>query len=257
MDVIIHPEPAALGRAAGNECGDLLVEALTRQERVRLVVATGASQFATLATLVERRDIAWRRIDCFHLDEYVGVADSHPASFRRYLHERFVSRMPDLGSFHGVQGDVGDPRQECARLGALITAAPIDVLLLGIGENAHLAFNDPPADCITTAPYLVVDLDERCRQQQVGEGWFPDLAAVPTQAISMSVQHMLSAHTIVGSVPDARKAAAVRDSLEGPPSPQVPASYLRQHPRCRLHLDTAAASLLAPGTVARAHQATA
>lgn len=255
MDVLIHPDPATLGRAAGNECGDLLVEALARQQRVRLVIATGASQFATLATLVERRDVDWSRIDCFHLDEYVGVADTHPASFRRYLHERFVGRLPELGSFHGVRGDVGDPQQECARLGALITSAPIDVLLLGIGENAHLAFNDPPADCETTAPYLVVELDERCRCQQVGEGWFPDLAAVPTQAISMSVRHILTARVIIGSVPDTRKAAAVRDSIEGALTPQVPGSYLRQHPRCRLHLDTAAASLLTPGTRAQAQAA--
>jgi glucosamine-6-phosphate deaminase len=255
MDVIIHPDPLALGRAAGMEASGLLVAALAAKPRVRLVVATGASQFATLDALVARRDLDWGRVDAFHLDEYVGVADSHPASFRRYLHERFVSRVPGLGSFHGVRGDVGDPRQECARLGALITAAPIDVLLLGIGENAHLAFNDPPADCETTAPYLVVQLDERCRRQQVGEGWFPDLAAVPTQAISMSVRHMLSARAIIGSVPDTRKAAAVRDSLEGGLTPQVPASYLRQHAHCRLHLDTAAASLLTPGTRARAQAA--
>ena len=257
MDVIIHPDPLALGRSAGTETADLLAVALATKPRARLVVATGASQFATLDALVARRDLDWSRVDAFHLDEYVGLSISHPASFRRYLHERFVSRVPGLGSFHGVQGDVGDPRQECARLGALISAAPIDVLLLGIGENAHLAFNDPPADVVTTAPYLVVDLDERCRRQQVGEGWFPDLAAVPTQAISMSVQHMLSARTIVGSVPDARKATAVRDSLEGALSPQVPGSYLRQHPRCRLHLDTDAASLLTPGTVAGARKASA
>lgn len=255
MDVIIHPDPLALGRAAGTEAADLLVTTLAAKPRARLVVATGASQFATLDALVAHRGLDWSRVDTFHLDEYVGLPVSHPASFRRYLHERFVSRVPGLGSFHGVQGDVGDPQRECARLGALIGAAPIDVLLLGIGENAHLAFNDPPADVVTTAPYLVVALDQRCRRQQVGEGWFPDLAAVPTQAISMSVQHMLSARAIVGSVPDARKAAAVRDSLEGALSPQVPASYLRQHPHCRLHLDTAAASLLTPGTVARAHKA--
>jgi glucosamine-6-phosphate deaminase len=255
MDVVIHPDPAALGRAAGDECGDLLAAALARQERVRLVVATGASQFATLATLVERRELDWGRVDCFHLDEYVGVSDTHPASFRRYLRQRFVGRVPTLGSFHAIQGDAGDPALECARLGALITAAPVDVLLLGIGENAHLAFNDPPADCGTTVPYLVVDLDERCRRQQVGEGWFPDLAAVPRQAISMSVACMLSARHVIGSVPDARKAAAVRDSLEGPLSALVPASHLQRHGHCRLHLDAAAASLLGQGTRARAEAA--
>lgn len=252
MDLVIHPDPTALGRAAGNECADLIIAALKAQGEARVVVATGASQFATLDALVARRDVDWSRVDCFHLDEYVGLADSHPASFRRYLRERFAARVPGLRTFHGVGGDAGDPQRECARLGALIRTKPIDVLLLGIGENGHLAFNDPPADVTTTAPYLVVDLDERCRRQQVGEGWFPDLAAVPRQAISMSVNHILTARTVIGSVPDARKAAAVKASLEDAISPQVPGSYLRRHPHCRLHVDTAAAALLTPATRAGA-----
>lgn len=252
MDLVIHPDPTALGRAAGNESADLIAASIKAQGEARVVLATGASQFATLDALVARRDIDWSRVDCFHLDEYVGLPVSHPASFRRYLHERFVTRVTGLRSFHGVTGDASDPAQECARLGALISAKPVDVLLLGIGENGHLAFNDPPADCTTTAPYLVVDLDEGCRRQQVGESWFPDLAAVPRQAISMSVQCILAARAVVGSVPDARKAAAVRASLEGEVTPHVPGSYLRRHPRCRLHIDTAAAALLAQATRARA-----
>jgi glucosamine-6-phosphate deaminase len=250
MDLVIHPDPAALGHAAGNEAGDLIAAALRAQGEARVVLATGASQFATLEALVARRDIDWSRVDCFHLDEYVGLPASHPASFRRYLHERFVARVAGLRSFHGVAGDAADPARECARLGAAIAAKPVDVLLLGIGENGHLAFNDPPADVATTVPYLLVDLDERCRRQQVGEGWFPDLAAVPRQAISMSVDRILAARAVIGSVPDARKAAAVRASVEGAISPQVPGAYLRRHPRCRLHVDRAAASLLAPATVA-------
>lgn len=250
MELIIHPDPAALGRAAGNESGDLIVAALRAQGQARVVLATGASQFATLDTLVARTDIDWSRVDCFHLDEYVGIPVTHPASFRRYLRERFVARVGPVRSFQEVTGDAGDPARECARLGALIRTQPIDVLLLGIGENGHLAFNDPPADCTTTAPYVVVDLDERCRRQQVGESWFPHLDAVPRQAISMSVRHILSAHAVVGSVPDARKAAAVQASVEGPLSPLVPGSYLRQHARCSLHVDTAAAALLTRATLA-------
>lgn len=249
MELVIHPDPSALGRAAGNQSGDLIVAALRSQGQARVVLATGASQFATLDILVARRDIDWSRVDCFHLDEYVGIPATHPASFRRYLRERFVARVGPLRSFHEVAGDAADPARECARLGALITTQPIDVLLLGIGENGHLAFNDPPANCTTTAPYLVVELDERCRRQQVDESWFPHLDAVPRQAISMSIRCILSAKAVVGSVPDARKAAAVQASVEGPLSPLVPGSYLRQHARCRLHVDTAAAALLTRATV--------
>ncbi|HEX3134130.1 MAG TPA: glucosamine-6-phosphate deaminase [Planctomycetota bacterium] len=248
MELFIHSDPSALGRAAGTESGDLIAATLRSQGQARIVLATGASQFATLDTLVARTDIDWSRVDCFHLDEYVGLPATHPASFRCYLRERFLAHVGALRSFHAIVGETNDPARECARLGALIRTEPIDVLLLGIGENAHLAFNDPPADCTTTEPYLVVDLDERCRRQQVGESWFADLAAVPRQAISMSVRHMLSARTVVGSVPDARKAAALHASIESPLTPLAPGSYLRQHPHCSLHVDAAAAALLARAT---------
>jgi glucosamine-6-phosphate deaminase len=248
MDLIVHPDPGVLGRAAGAEAADLIVAAIRACGEARVALATGASQFATLDALVARHDVDWSRVECFHLDEYVGLADSHPASFRRYLRERFTTRVTGLRAFHYVNGDAGDPARECVRLGALISAKPVDVLLLGIGENGHLAFNDPPADVTTTAPYLVVELDERCRAQQVGEGWFPNLDAVPRQAISMSVNHLLTAQAVIGSVPDARKAEAVRASVEGPQTPLMPGAYLRRHARCRLHVDAAAASLLAPAT---------
>lgn len=246
MEIIMHPHAAALGRAAGDEGGDLIAEALRIHGEAFIVLATGTSQSATLEALVARNDIDWSRVDCFHLDEYIGVPADHPAGFQRYLRERFVARVGHLRSFHGIDGMAADPVGECARLGALMDAHPIDVLLLGIGENAHLAFNDPPADCAVTAAYLVVDLDERCRRQQVGEGWFPDLEAVPRRAISMSISRILSARALVASVPDARKAAAIKATIEGAISSQVPASFLRGHPRCSLHVDIAAASLLAP-----------
>ena len=196
-----------------------------------------------------RRDIDWSKVECFHLDEYIGVPDTHPASFRRYLKERFVARVGKLGAFHGVGGDAPDAKAECKRLGALISTRPVDVLLLGIGENGHLAFNDPPADVVTTEPYLVVQLDEGCRRQQLGEGWFPNLDAVPSQAISMSMQCMLAAKTLIASVPDTRKAKAVQGSVEGPLSPLQPGAYLRMHNRCSLHIDRPAAGLLQPLTI--------
>lgn len=252
MRLIIHRDPPALGVAAGNEAADQIRAALDLQGKARIVIATGASQFATLETLVARSDIDWSKVEVFHLDEYIGLSATHPASFRRYLQERFVAKAKHLGTFHGVQGDAADPQAECARLGKLISSAPIDVLLLGIGENGHLAFNDPPADVTTRVPYLVVDLDQGCRQQQFGEGWFPSLDAVPRQAISMSIQQILSAKVLITSVPDERKAVAVRGSVEGPLSAQMPGSYLRNHARCSLHLDRAAASLLKPATQAQA-----
>jgi len=242
----IHPDPQTLGRAAGNEAGDYIAGAIRSQGHARIVIATGASQFATLACLVARTDIDWSRVECFHLDEYVGMDDRHPASFRRYLQERFVSQVKNLGAFHGVAGDAQDAQGECARLGRLISTRPVDVLCLGIGENGHLAFNDPPADFTTKEPYLIVDLDEGCRQQQFGEGWFPTLAAVPKKAISMSINQILAAKHLVASVPDQRKAKAVQGSLEDPISPHCPGTALRRHASCSVHLDVASASLLRP-----------
>jgi glucosamine-6-phosphate deaminase len=213
------------------------------------VVATGSSQFEVLAALLAVPSIPWDRITIFHLDEYVGLPADHPASFRRYLRERFIQQLPARpAAFHEIDGQA-DPRAECRRLAALVPAGEFDLAMIGIGENAHLAFNDPPADFDTTACYLVVGLDEACRRQQVGEGWFPDMAAVPTQAISMSVRRMLAARTLICSVPDRVKAEAVRASIEGPLTPEVPASILRQHPDCRLHLDSHSSALLRPSSL--------
>jgi glucosamine-6-phosphate deaminase len=197
-----------------------------------------------LANLVQAPDIAWEKVTGFHLDEYVGLPVTHPASFRLYLWQRFVSKLPvPLAAFHFVNGE-GDGRAECDRLGRLITAAPVDVCLAGIGENGHLAFNDPPADFDTEAPYLVVTLDEACRRQQMGEGWFPTLADVPRQAISMSIRQIMKSAKIICSVPDRRKAQAVADCLGGPVTNQHPASILQRHPDCLIYLDRAAAALL-------------
>jgi glucosamine-6-phosphate deaminase len=244
MNIETFKTKAELGRRAAEIGGKAIADAIAARGKARIIVATGASQFDTLAALVKQPSIDWSVVECFHLDEYVGMAETHPASFRKYLRERFVSLLPKpLAAFHGIdaQGDCG---AECRRLAKLIAGDPIDVAFIGIGENAHLAFNDPPADFKTEEPYIVVDLDEACRQQQFGEGWFPSFADVPTKAISMSIRQILKSRQIVCSVPDERKAKAVQGSVEGPVTPDCPGSILQQHPHCSLLLDDPAASRL-------------
>ena len=180
----------------------------------------------------------------FHLDEYIGLPITHGASFRKYLKERFLEKVGNLKDYYLIDGEV-DPVQETKRLGSLIQNHPIDVALVGIGENGHLAFNDPPADFETEEPYLVVDLDQACRAQQFNEGWFPNLEAVPAQAISMSIRQIMKSKSIICSVPDERKANAVKDCVKNPVSNLFPASILQQHGDCTLYLDTASASLIA------------
>src|SRR5512143_1482552 len=236
MDIRVFDTKQELGKAAAERAKAAIGEAIGRSGEARVIAATGASQFEFLDALTSARGIDWGRVDMFHLDEYVGVPDTHPASFRRYLRERIVERVtPRL--FHFLAGDVPDPAAECGRVGALLARAPIDVAFVGIGENGHLAFNDPPADFQTAEPYLVVELDEACRRQQLGEGWFPTLDDVPRRAISMSIRQIMKAREILVVVPDRRKAEAVRSCLEGPVSPWWPASILRTHPRATLFLD--------------------
>jgi glucosamine-6-phosphate deaminase len=253
MNITIHADRPALGRAAAAEAARGILEACRERGTANVVVATGASQFEVLGELCANPEIPWDAITLFHLDEYVGLPGGHPASFRRYLHERFVDRLPRAPrAFHEVDGSA-EPHGECRRLAGLVPTGDFDVTLMGIGENAHIAFNDPPADFDTRAPYLVVALDEGCRRQQVGEGWFPTLDDVPTQAISMSVNRILASRTLICSVPDRQKARAVQASLEGPLTPDVPASILRRHSDCRLHLDRESAALLAPATTRTAN----
>lgn len=244
MEVVRHPDAAALGRAAAAEAADAIRAALDARGAATIVVATGASQFATLDALVTAAGIDWSRVTAFHLDEYAGLDAAHPASFRRYLAERFVARVPALREFVPVMGDASDLDAEVARLNARLADVRVCVCLCGIGENGHLAFNDPPADFSATAPYHVVALDEACRRQQLGEGWFPSLDAVPTRAVSMTVARMMVCERLVLSVPDARKAQAVRGAVEGPVTPDVPASMIQRHGAATLHLDPASASLL-------------
>lgn len=210
--------------------------------KARLVAATGASQLQFLAALTAGRGVDWNRVELFHLDEYAGLDGIHPASFAKYIRERIIEPT-GISRYYLLDG--ARPADEViAEAGKRVTAEPIHVAFVGIGENGHVAFNDPPADFVNPAPYLLVDLDEACRRQQVGEGWFSELAQVPRQAISMSIQQILKARRILCVVPDERKARAVANALDGPVTPEVPASILQTHPEVTVYLDQAAASLL-------------
>jgi glucosamine-6-phosphate deaminase len=234
-----------MGRYVAENAAKDLQNAIRENGVAYLIVATGASQFEVLSQLIEQPDIDWSRVHAFHLDEYIGIGRDHPASFCRYLQERFVDKVA-LGSFHYLAGDA-DPKETVRSAAEKIAAITVDVALVGIGENGHLAFNDPPADFETEEPYLIVELDEECRLQQVGEGWFGSMAEVPTHAISMSVKQILKSKTIYCSVPDERKSAAVRDTLTRPISPEFPASILREHAGTTLVIDDSAASQIPSG----------
>ncbi len=235
-----------MAREAAAHAAALLRDAIARQGRAHVIAATGAAQFEFLEALTGTSGIDWGKTVFFHLDEYVGLPETHPASFRRYLKERIVAKVQP-GAFHFLEGDAVDAGAEARRVGAVLAEHPIDVAFVGIGENGHLAFNDPPADFETEEPYLVVSLDEACRRQQMGEGWFASLAEVPERAISMSIRQVLKALEIVAVVPDQRKAQAVHDCLEGPVTPTHPASILQRHARTTIYLDAASASLLSEG----------
>jgi glucosamine-6-phosphate deaminase len=252
VNIDILSDKQALGVAAAMAGASAIGEAIARQGEATIVVATGMSQLEMLGALVGAAGIDWSKVTVFHLDEYVGLAESHPASFRRYLKERLVAQLPKLKAFIPVEGDAPDTQAEVARLNARLTGRVVDVCFAGIGENCHLAFNDPPADFTAEAPYLVVALDEACRRQQLGEGWFATLADVPQHAISMSIRQIMRARRLIVSVPDARKAQAVKAAVEGEVSPLFPASMLRRHAACTLFLDPPAASLL---RTAKAHLA--
>jgi len=241
MKIEISESKFALGEKAAYKGAELIRKAIQARGKVNIIVATGASQFEMLNELV-KQDINWSLVRAFHLDEYIGMSKLHPASFRKYLKERFVDIVSPL-EFIYVNGEE-DPANECVRLEKIIRKHPIDVAFVGIGENSHLAFNDPPADFETEAAYLVVNLNDDCRRQQMGEGWFASLNDVPKSAISMSIKQIMKSGSIICSVPDLRKAEAVKKTVEGEISPAIPASILRQHPETWLYLDKESASLL-------------
>jgi len=238
----VYEDSQAMSLAAAKQAADVIRRALSATGRARIVAATGMSQMAFLDALIAAPGINWSQVEMFHLDEYIGIGIDHPASFRRYLLDRLITKT-GITRYHLL--DVDEDAQAVAdRIGRDIVSAPIDIAFAGIGENAHLAFNDPPADFETERPFIIVRLDEACRRQQVGEGWFASMDAVPTHAVSMSIRQILKSREIVCVVPEARKAAAVRACVEGEISPMAPASILRTHENATLYLDTASAAML-------------
>jgi glucosamine-6-phosphate deaminase len=246
MQVKTYHDRVTMSREAAKQASQILRDAIEARGRARIIAATGASQFDFLGALTAAPSIDWTRVEMFHLDEYVGLPIDHPASFRRYLRERLIT-ITGITRYHLLDGE-RDAARVARDVGAELGAEPIDVAFVGIGENGHLAFNDPPADFVTEQPYLIVTLDEACRRQQVGEGWFATLDAVPSQAISMSVRQILKSREIICVVPDRRKAQAVKACLEGAVSPMAPASILRTHAATTVYLDRESAALLAPAT---------
>lgn len=248
MILRIFDDKSVLGETAAAQAEAAIRRAIEERGTARIIAATGASQFEFLEALTQAR-LDWKRIEIFHLDEYVGLPIEHPASFRKYLMERLIKKT-GIQKYHLLDGEA-DP-DVISAVGTALAAAPIDVAFTGIGENGHLAFNDPPADFETEQPYLLVTLDEDCRRQQVGEGWFTSLAEVPRKAITMSIRQILKSIEIICIVPDARKATAVKACFEGEISPMAPASILRKHDRTTVYLDSHSSALLSRELIARA-----
>lgn len=247
MVVRVFEERNSLGHAAATQAAKALRDAITKRGRARVVAASAASQFEFLEALTATPGIDWKRVELFHLDEYIGLSMSHPASFCKFLQERLIGKT-GITEHHLLNGEE-DPLEVIRRTNEAISVAPIDIAFVGIGENGHLAFNDPPADFETEEPYIVVSLDEACRQQQVGEGWFQELAAVPKRAISMSVRQVLKAKEIIAAVPGPKKAQAIKACFDGAISPMAPASILRTHSNATIYLDRESAALLSPATL--------
>ena len=242
MMIKVFDSKAEMARDAANRAADTIREAISQRGEARIIAATGASQFEFLDALTKISDIDWKRVEMFHLDEYVGVSGQAPASFCKYLRERLIDKV-GLGKYHLLDGTQA-PATVIERVSAEIRKASIDIAFVGVGENGHLAFNDPPADFDTEEAYIVVNLDEACRKQQLGEGWFPMLADVPRQAISMTIKQIMKAKQILCIAPDARKANAIKACFNGEVSPAAPASILQHHPNTTLYLDRESAALL-------------
>ncbi len=242
MKLDVAPDRRTMGQRAGGHGAASLRRVLEQRPAARLVACTGSSQFEVLEAFTAAPGIDWARVEMFHLDEYVGIPETHPASFRRFLRERLIDKT-GIVNHHLLNGNA-NAYDECGRVGQLIQKAAPDLAFVGIGENGHLAFNDPPADFDTAWPYIVVSLDEACRRQQVGEGWFVTPEDVPRQAMSMSIQQIMKSREIICSCPDARKAQAVKSCLEGPVSNLAPASMLQRHPNVTIYLDRESAALL-------------
>jgi glucosamine-6-phosphate deaminase len=248
LSVRIFDTPSALAEDAAQSARICLQQAVARQGSAAVILASAASQVEFLASLTARDGVAWDKITVFHMDEYLGLSGEHPASFRRFLREHVVTQVHPK-AFHGLEGDAPEPLKEIARYTALLQAQPIDLCCLGIGENGHIAFNDPPvADFEDPQTVKLVQLDLKCRQQQVGEGHFAGLESVPKYAFTLTIPALCRARKLICVAPERRKAEAVRHALEGSISPACPASILRRQPHATLYLDTQSASLLSPAS---------
>jgi glucosamine-6-phosphate deaminase len=241
MKVKIFENPVELGETAAKYCSEIINDAIINKGKARIILATGASQFDTIKALIES-NIDWSKVEMFHLDEYIGLPESHPASFRKYLKERFLNKV-NLKQAYMVDGE-NDPEKVIEYLTSEIRKEPIDLGLIGIGENAHIAFNDPPADFDTKEAYICVVLDDACKQQQVREGWFPTVDDVPKRAISMTVHQIMQCRHIVSCVPYSVKAKAIKDTIENKLTNMVPATMLKEHSDIVLYLDKDSASLI-------------
>ena len=249
MIVKIYDHKQTLGQAAARHAAASLRRAIDKLGSARVIAATGTSQFEFLEALTAMPEVSWQSVELFHLDEYIGLSSAHPASFRRYLLDRLIRKV-DIRKYHLLDGE-GQSAEVIRRACLVLKSRPVDLAFVGIGENGHLAFNDPPTDFETEEPFLVVELDDACRRQQVDEGWFRNISEVPRQAISMSIRQILKAGEILAIVPDARKAQAVKACCEGAVSPLAPASILQRHPNTTLFLDRDSARLLSAQTTAR------
>jgi glucosamine-6-phosphate deaminase len=253
MLVRLFDDKPSLAHAAAQQAATALRRAIAERSRARIVAATAASQRDFLDALTQAPHIDWTKVEAFHLDEYIGLPITHPGSFRKMLLEQLINKT-GIVHYHLLEGDAPDPSVAIRSVAQQLISASIDVAFLGIGENGHIAFNDPPADFTTADPYIIVNLDEACRRQQVGEAWFADISQVPTRAISMSPRQILKAQELVVIVPDLRKAQAVKMTLEGEISPTTPASILRTHPNATLYLDRDSVSLLGPSLQRALHE---
>lgn len=239
MEVRIYHDADSLGAAASRKCAKIINKAIGEKGEARIILSTGASQFETLSHLVAE-DVDWSKVTMFHLDEYVGLPESHAASFRKYLKERFISKV-NLKAYHLVEGR----KEQLGELSRILCEKPIDLGLIGIGENGHIAFNDPPCDFDTQEPYIIVNLNDTCKRQQVGEGWFASVSEVPAQAVSMSCRQIMKCLNIVSAVPHKVKAEAVRNTLYSKVvTNTVPATLLKIHGNFTLFLDEDSASLI-------------
>jgi glucosamine-6-phosphate deaminase len=244
MEVRIFKNKQEMAQAAAFQAATALRTAIERNSQACFIAATGASQFEFLDILTATNSLDWSKTKMFHLDEYVGLPDQHPASFRKYLRERLIDKVHP-GEVYLLAGDAPDPEAEAHRVSDLISRCTTDVAFVGVGENGHLAFNDPPADFETDKPYIVVDLDTKCRQQQVNEGWFSNIPNVPSKAITMSINQIMKSKIIIAVVPGTRKAEAIKNCFGNAEiSPNFPSSILKQHPNAVLYLDKDSASLL-------------